>query len=114
MTDQENPGTVHVRLIWDDCIALLRNTGEHRISVDTKILLASVLFAYNEGITRMGPRQLRRYCGDQRRKMATTEFLQGRIDNLAEVGVLAPGSTPEELRSMIGRAAYGDAEEVAA
>lgn len=114
MSDQENPGTVHVRLIEDECLALLENTGEDRISVDSKIILATVLLADGEGIAHLERGQLAHWCGDQRFKRASNRFLQKRIDHLVTVGVLAPGSTPTELRSMVGRAAYAEAEEVAA
>lgn len=112
MTAQENPGTVSVRLIWSEGIALLKKKGKGSLSVDSKIMLAALLFADDEGVAQMKPRQLARYCADWKNETASPAFLKRRIDALIEAGVLAPGSTPTELRSMIGRSAYGDAEEV--
>ena len=114
MSDQENPGTRHIRLITAECVALLKNTGVDRLSVDTKILLAAILFADDEGIAYIQSGKLSHWCGDQRFKRASNRFLQKRIDHLVTVGVLAPGSTPTELRSMVGRAAYAEVEAVAA
>lgn len=114
MTAQENPGTVSVRLIWDDSVALLEKKGKGSLSVDSKIMLAALLFADDEGVAQMKPRQLARYCADWKNETASPTFLRRRIAALIEAGVLAPGSTPTELRSMIGRSAYGVTEEVAA
>ena len=114
MTDQENPGTVHVRLIEDECLALLENTSNVRLSLDSKILLVVSMFADDEGVAYLEPGKLALWCGDQKHERAATSFLKRKIRKLIAVGLLAPGSTPEELRSMIGRAAYAEAEEVAA
>ena len=114
MTDQENPGTVHVRLIEDEVMALLKDTGANRLHPDSKILLAAVLFADNEGVAHIEGGKLSRWCANPGSQRAGRGFLQRRIAHLVKVGALAPGSTPTELRSMVGRAAYAEAEEVAA
>lgn len=113
MTDQENPGTRHVRLITDECMAVLKDRGENRLNADSKIMLATVLFADDEGVAYIEPGKLALWCGDPGNARAGRSFLKRRINHLVKAGVLAPGSTPTELRSMIGRAAYAEAEEVA-
>ena len=114
MSDQENPGTRHVRLITDEVMALLKDAGRDRLTEDSKIVLASVLFADNEGVAHIEAGKLSRWCANPGFRRAGRGFLQRRIDHLVKGGALAPGSTPEELRSMVGRAAYAEAEEVAA
>lgn len=115
MTEQEqNPGTRHIRLIQDDCLAALKDRGENRLNADSKILLASVLFVDDEGVAHIEPGKLALWCGDPGHARAGRSFLKRRINHLVKAGALAPGSTPTELRSMIGRAAYAEAEEVAA
>lgn len=113
MSGNKNPGTVHVRLIWEDSTGLLKSKGDQRLHPDQKIMLAALLFADGEGIAKMGPEQLQRYCADRGPK-ASRAFVQGRIDHLIQCGVLAPGSTLTELRSMFGRSAYGEVAEEAA
>lgn len=114
MTDQENPGTVHVRLIEDECLALLENTSETRLNTDAKIMLATIMLADDEGVAHLEGGQLARWCGEPGYARAGRGFLSRRITYLTKVGVLAPGSRPTELRSMVGRAAYAATEEVAA
>ena len=113
-SQDQNPGTVHVRLIEDECLALLENTSETRLNVDAKIMLATTMLADDEGVAHLEGGQLARWCGEPGYARAGRGFLSRRIKYLTTIGVLAPGSRPTELRSMIGRAAYAEAEEVAA
>lgn len=112
MTARENPGSRHVRLILDECMDLLKDRGESRLNADAKILLAAILFADSEGVAHLEGGQLARWCGSPTYAKAGRSFLKRRIDFLIEVGLLAPGSTLVELRSMVGRSAYGEVEEV--
>ncbi|MGP9612233.1 hypothetical protein ACT3TE_03135 [Brachybacterium sp. AOP42-B2-9] len=100
-------GTRTVHLIEDDMIQILKSPDLHP---DLTIALAAVLFADAEGIARMPQGQLRRWCArpGQNGRKASDWFIRSRIDGLIETGVLAEGSTPTELRSMV---AYGTEAE---
>lgn len=98
-------GTRTVHLIEADVIALAKSPELHP---DMRLLLASVLFADGEGVSKFRKSQLQGWCASHGRRRASARFVQSRIDALIEQGVLAPGSTPTELRSMV---AYGQEEE---
>lgn len=98
------PSTVHLELIRHDIRELLRNTEGERAGVEVKIVLASLSSPDDEGVTRLREGDLAAWCAMPGKPPATDEFLQMRIDRLIRAGVLAPGSTPTELVSMIGRA----------
>lgn len=109
------PETVPVELIYDEVLAQLRPAGgDDQIGAEAKILLAVLLFADNEGVATLKPGALRHWCGRSRRSRASTEFVARRIQHLTDAGVLAPGSTETELRSMVGRKADENEEEMAA
>lgn len=99
------PDTVAVELIYADALELLRDNGANRLHPDSKILLAAVLFADEEGVANLNAGALAHWCKLPGRKRGSDRHVQQRIDVLVDVGVLAPGSTTTELRSMINRAA---------
>ncbi|UQN29582.1 hypothetical protein [Brachybacterium kimchii] len=104
-----------MELIADEAIYLLKGRGSENVHHDVKVALASVLFADSEGVATLSDRTLARWLGgDGRTKVPMREVRQS-IDRLTEGGVLAPGSTPAKLYSMIARRAETDgAEEVEA
>lgn len=114
MSDQDNPGTTHVRLIRSEALAVLKGNGDVRLHPDQIIMLAALLFADEEGIAYMNPKSIQRWCARPGQYRASERYVQRRIDAMIDAGVLAPGSTPLELRSMIGRSAYSEVAEEAA
>lgn len=94
------PDVIHVQVLKAEVLEVLR-AGVLR--PEAVLLLASVAFADEEGIARMSINSLRRWCGKPDGQRASKRFIQARIDDLIAAGVLAPGSTPEELRSMTAR-----------
>lgn len=118
-TEQEQgsgqlPDVIPAVLIADEVREVLRYTGEGAPHPDVKILLATVLFADEEGVAKLGARRLRKWCARPGHRTASRGYVVGRIGRLIEAGVLAPGSTPTELRSMIGRRAEDGLEALAA
>lgn len=97
-------GVRAVRLIESEAISLIKSQEVHP---DIRLVLASVLFADGEGVSTYSKGQLQRWMASHGRRRASAWFVQARIDVLIEQGVLAPGSTPLELRSMV---AYGQEE----
>lgn len=98
-------GTVTVELIYADILGLLRDNGADRPQTDIKILLATVMFADEEGVAHLNDGALAYWSRLPGRKRGSDQHVQRRIDVLIDAGVLAPGSTTTELRSMVGRAA---------
>lgn len=96
------PDTVPVELIHDDALAVLRDRSGV-LHPDTKILLASLLFSDDEGVAHVQARALGRWCALPGTSAARPEFLAQRVGVLTDGGLLAPGSTIQELRSMVGR-----------
>lgn len=90
-----------VSVLHTEVLDVLRYTGPGRLHPGSKILLASMLFADNEGIAKLNENSLRRWCAEPGSTRASSGFLRRQIDFLTEAGVLAPGSTPTELRSML-------------
>jgi hypothetical protein len=106
------PEIIPAELIRDEAFPLLRDTGAQSLRPDSKIMLAIVMLADHEGVAYLTPEALRRWCAQPGKRRASQSFVNKRIRCLIDAGVLAPGSTATELRSMIGRRA--EAEEVAA
>ncbi|MBK0332509.1 hypothetical protein I8D64_14000 [Brachybacterium sp. MASK1Z-5] len=105
MTRDRLPDVVSCELITDEALVALRGVGQEGAHQDVKVAIASVLFADAEGVARLGDRTLARWlAGDGKTKVPMREVRQS-IDRLTEGGVLAEGSTPTELYSMIGRRA---------
>lgn len=96
-----------VDLIRYEVFELLKADGESRLHPSNKILLAVILLADNEGVATLRPKQLQRWCSSRPGGVAGLAFVRGQIAALVERGVLAPGRTELELRSMIGRRAQG-------
>lgn len=97
--------TVQINVIESEVIAAMKSGHLHP---DQIIVLSSIVFADGEGIARMPKDQLRRWCALPGQRRSTTGFIRARIAGLVTAGVLAQGSTPTELRSMI---AYANEEE---
>lgn len=98
-------GTRTVNVIDAEAIALMKSDDMHP---DMRLMLASIVFADGEGVARFRKGQLQHWLARPGRRRAVAWFVQRRIDGLIEQGVLAEGSTPTELRSMI---AYGTEAE---
>lgn len=99
---EPRPGTTHAVLIDDEVLRLVK---EDSLSLETRVLLACLLYADAEGVATFNHRRvLRRWCG-RNRQMATGGEVRAAINHLIEAGALAPGSDLLELRSMFGRAA---------
>ncbi|MGP5362971.1 hypothetical protein [Brachybacterium tyrofermentans] len=96
---------ITIELIKSEALALLRPTEKARLHPATRLTLASILLADDEGVAVLKPKQAQRWCSSTPGGMAGLTFVRGQIDELIERGVLAPGSTELELRSMIGRRA---------
>lgn len=94
-----------VQMIDAEVIAIIKNP---EVWSDVKLILASAHFADGEGISRFSKGQLARWLAMPGHRRAKAWFVESRIAALIEQGVLAPGSTPTELRSMV---AYGQEEE---
>lgn len=93
---------LHVELLHDEIVAVLRSNRENeRLHPASKIVLASILFADSEGVAHLNDNSLRRWCAEPGHQRASKPYLQRQINGLIEAGVLAPGSTPTELRSML-------------
>lgn len=99
------PSVVGLQMISDETLRILRDHGEGAPHSDLRIALASLLFADGEGVAHLEEGALRRWCSIDGKRMSTVSFVERRIGVLVEAGVLAPGSTPTEMRSMIGRRA---------
>ncbi|MBK0330127.1 hypothetical protein I8D64_01750 [Brachybacterium sp. MASK1Z-5] len=107
------PDVVHVELITDEVMALLRAKGPEALSDDAKIILASLLFADEEGIATFGSRTVPRWLSPGEVQLTYPECRE-RVLHVIAAGALAPGSRRKQLRSMIGRRAEVQEHEGAA
>lgn len=92
---------LEAQIIVAEALAVLRDNGEKRLHPGVKIALASIALADDEGVATMRPKQLQRWCGRSAQERAGAAFVDRQIEALIEAGVLAPGSTALELRSML-------------
>lgn len=98
----QTPDEVPVILLRDEVREVLRGQGTG-LHPDVRITLAALQYADDEGVAVLSPNALSRWCRLPGSDGTSQWFLAQRIDHLTEVGILAPGSTARELRSMIGR-----------
>jgi hypothetical protein len=99
------PDVIGVQLISEEVLELLRDQGPDCLHPDTKIVLAALMLADAEGVAVLRNRSLQRWCGRKPGEFASRGFIRSRIDYLVRAGLLAPGSSPGELRSMVARQA---------